>query len=120
MSLYHVTTLQAVSSIIENGLVPTIGPRSAKLNEPRAAIYLFPTLEHVEEALSNWLGDEFDDEDELAVIEIDREAVVPDTEFEVIVYDAICPSEITAVLNEEFEAIEHVNPSTRLPSASKP
>lgn len=41
------------------------------LGEDDKAIYLFSTLEDVTNALSNWLGEMFDDTEELALLRID-------------------------------------------------
>ena len=40
-TLYHVTTLDNLNSIIRNGLVPNIGDRSKKLGETESRIYFF-------------------------------------------------------------------------------
>ena len=57
ISLYHVTPLDQVGTILETGLKPLVGPRSEGMElEPR--VYLFGGLEAVEQALMNWFGDE--------------------------------------------------------------
>ncbi len=57
ISLYHVTPLDQVGTILETGLEPRIGPRSERMElEPR--IWLFGDQESVDQALMNWLGDE--------------------------------------------------------------
>jgi RNA:NAD 2''-phosphotransferase len=106
MSLFHVTTLQSLDSIMETGLLPMIGPRSSKLNEPEPAVYLFPTLDHAADAIANWLGEEFDDEDELVILEIAKEAPITDHEFEIVFRETIDPSEIISVMDEEMEVIQ--------------
>ena len=102
MSLYHVTTLASLPAILQEGIEPSIGPRSARINEITPAIYLFPTVDHVADALGNWLGDEFEDEDELVVLEVEGD--VPETpgSFEVVRYERIDPAEIVAVLDESL------------------
>lgn len=59
--LYHVTPTRNVKSILANGLIPSIGQRSAQL-ETESNLFLFPTKDAAEDAVMNWLGDEFDDE----------------------------------------------------------
>lgn len=59
---YHVTPTENVSRIMSEGLVPQRGPRSVQL-ESEDGIYLFKTMEGVENALSNWLGEEFEEDD---------------------------------------------------------
>lgn len=66
---YHVTALANVPSIRRNGLQPKIGKRSSDCQEKVEAIFLFPDQESMEDALSNWLGEELGDE-ELAILEI--------------------------------------------------
>ena len=53
---YHVTPARNLPSIQEKGLLPTIGERSLALGEGQEAVYLFPSREDVDNALSNWLG----------------------------------------------------------------
>ena len=59
MLLYHVTPTELVPQILAAGLVPQVGPRARKLFEPEPLIYLFRSAVEAEEALMNWLGDEF-------------------------------------------------------------
>ena len=68
MTLYHVTPKKNVPSIIRDGLIPQVGDRSAAMAET-PAIYLFPSREHAEDAVMNWLGDEFEDE-ELTLLKV--------------------------------------------------
>lgn len=60
MALYHVTPTINIPSIMRDGLVPQVGDRSTAMAET-PAIYLFPSREHAEDAVMNWLGDEFED-----------------------------------------------------------
>lgn len=61
-------------NIMECGLVPQIGERSDAQGEETPAIYLFPTKDDMDNALSNWLGEWFEDtygaDVELAIIKI--------------------------------------------------
>lgn len=69
---YHITPASRVDSIMHNGLVPAIGPRSAAAGEQEAFVYLFRSLLDAEDALMNWLGDAFDDDSVLlAILEVD-------------------------------------------------
>jgi hypothetical protein len=62
MIYYHVTRKDAfLNSIRYEGLVPRIGNRSILLNE-KPGIFLFPTVEDMEYALSNWLGEILEEE----------------------------------------------------------
>lgn len=61
MKYYHVTLLSNIKSIFKDGLLPKIGERSREIGEREEAVYLFPTIEDMEEALMNWLGDWYTD-----------------------------------------------------------
>ena len=69
--MYHVTPTKNLRSIMKNGLRPQIGDRSVKLHGEENGIFLFPTLDDVEDAVSNWLGDEFDEDEDLTLLAID-------------------------------------------------
>jgi hypothetical protein len=57
---YHVTKSNNIDSIMKNGLMPSVGDRSKKMNE-RPSIFLFKSIQDVEDAMMNWLGDELED-----------------------------------------------------------
>jgi len=60
---YHVTTVDSANKIIEDQqITPLIGPRSVQL-ESEEAVWLFTSQEEADNALANWLGDEFGNED---------------------------------------------------------
>lgn len=67
--LYHVTKKENYDSIMKNGLIPMIGERSEQL-ESADGVYMFPTLEDMETALGQWLGWEFEDDEELYALSI--------------------------------------------------
>lgn len=69
--VWHVTPVENLESIISDGLKPAIGPRSAELGEKVEAIYCFDSPEDLENALSNWMGDVFDEDQVLALLELD-------------------------------------------------
>lgn len=69
MELYHVTLKRNLKSIMKYGLIPQVGERSAKLNE-ELGVFLFPSVEDMELALEQWLGDEFDEEEELISLKV--------------------------------------------------
>lgn len=68
---YHVTPTKNLDAILSEGLLPKIGERSQMLGEKDEAIYLFPTKADVTNALLQWLGEMYDDDEELALLEID-------------------------------------------------
>lgn len=65
-TLFHVTPISNLESIMKNGLIPQAGERSEKLEED-PGVFLFPTYDDCENALFNWLGEEFDELDEEVV-----------------------------------------------------
>lgn len=88
---YHVTTFKNIDSILKQGLIPTIGERSQQIDEPVAAIYFFPTLDDVDTALLNWLGDEFDEDEELALLKVNlrKGSYFQSVDWELISYERI-------------------------------
>ncbi len=57
--VWHVTPSSSVPKIMQRGLTPRRGVR--RVNEQQNAIYVFPDSTSLIDALSNWLGDEFED-----------------------------------------------------------
>lgn len=110
LKLYHVTPASNIKSIMKKGLLPRVGERSAQLGE-RKAVFLFPTMEDAEEAVGNWLGDEFDDEENLALLEItldsDDENLLKEEDDDSVagyecIYLAVIPPSKIKVITEEF------------------
>lgn len=66
--VYHVTPTRNLPSIRKLGLIPRIGPNSRQLGETQPLIYLFPTRVDVNDALMNWLGDQYDDDEPLSLL----------------------------------------------------
>ena len=67
---YHLTPRRNLEAILSQGLKPSIGERSKALGEAEARIYLFDSKESLEDALGNWLGEEFDEDEELVALSI--------------------------------------------------
>lgn len=67
---YHVTPEMNLQSIRDHGLTASIGDRSEDMGEERSAVYLFPSLEDLESALGGWLGECFEEDEDLAVLEV--------------------------------------------------
>jgi len=65
--LYHVTTKKHWNSIKRNGLKMAV-PQDMEGEE--IGVYLFRNMNDVEDALMNWLGDRFDEDEELIVIKV--------------------------------------------------
>lgn len=117
MRLFHVTLSSALPAILEEGLLPRIGPRAEQLGEVVPAVYCFGNREAVEDGLMGWMADAFvhDGKDEdIVILEIDAEDVAieknPD-DFEFRILTCIAPSRIRAIFDEAWDEIspEHVS-----------
>lgn len=111
--LYHITPLVNVSSILKDGLHPMIGDRSSKLNELEPAVYLFPDMDAAENAWMNWLGEELEEENEVALlaVELPPDACTVDSVgYEVVVLSVIPPSSIK-VLAESLDEFDWQSPA---------
>lgn len=95
---YHVTPTRNLRSIMKNGLRPQIGDRSSQLDGEVEGIFLFPSLGDVEAAVSSWLGDEFDEDEELSLLAVDitglENNIVQGADYETIVNTTISPDRI--------------------------
>ena len=112
---FHVTPKRNLQPILSHGLMPKMGERSTKIGEDAARVYLFPSIEEMDNALYNWLGQEFEEEEELLILQLDipksfpvyRECDSNGEEF----FEEYCEEEIpskyvTAVYNEEYNCVE--------------
>lgn len=98
--VFHVTPTCNLPSIAEQGLLPQIGPRSAEANEPSPRVYCFTSLKAVETALSTWLGEQFEaDEESLSLLAV---AYVPDAPefFECEIDRPLDPSSLWLITND--------------------
>lgn len=70
--VYHVATDTSWEHIECHGLTPAQGERSSSAGEREPKVFLFGSRQDVEDALGNWLGEEFEDhEGDLVIIETD-------------------------------------------------
>lgn len=108
MKYYHVTLLSNLESILKDGLLPKVGERSMQARESKPAVYLFPSIEDMEDALMNWLGDLFIDfygeNTPLAVLEVNLPLGFPikkgEVEYESISEVTIPPIYISFIREE--------------------
>ncbi len=94
-TFYHMTLARNVNKVLSDGLIPRRGPRSRKMKEGDAAIYLFPTIKDAELAYTSWLGNEFADETKLALLKVTvphTMEIHSDAPYECHVYEPIPPS----------------------------
>lgn len=104
---WHVTLKENLENIVSNGLQARIGERSQLLGESLPAVYVFNTLIDAETALGQWLGDEFEEEDELVILKV-KPDTPPDfntqgdkTHYESMFFRDVRPHEIVAHYSEE-------------------
>lgn len=71
MIVFHVTLTSRLQAILSEGLRPQVGPRSKQMGEMIPAVYCFADRLACIDGLSNWLGDCFDPDEELVVMEVD-------------------------------------------------
>lgn len=102
-TLYHVTPVQNLKKIMQDGLVPRHGVRSRKIKEPTPAIYLFPSLADVDAAISGWMGNTFSDEARLALLAVTLPSNVSmrsDVEYERAIHSPIPPENIRVLTRD--------------------
>lgn len=106
--VWHVTPVENLQAIISEGLTPGIGPRSAELGETEAAIYCFDSPDDLQNALDNWLGEAFEEDEVLALLEIDVPADVQAGEgasFEVVIRTPIPVGNIN-ILSHDIDSFD--------------
>ncbi len=107
---WHATPVGNIKRITREGLVPNHGPRSREAREQRPAIFLFASVEDLETALGSWFGDEFGDNEQLAVlrVEIPEDAVRwSDVGYEIAVGTVVPPSCIT-IMHRDILSVSDV------------
>lgn len=104
--LYHLTPLAKIADILREGLVPQIGQRSKLAGETQPAIFCFHDLTQVEDALMQWIGDYFDEDEPLAVLRIaapDDVLIGEGAGYEVVVLTPINGSSIEVLYEDVWE-----------------
>ncbi len=96
--VYHVTPAVNIPTIMSRGLIPQVGDRSNKIQGETPAVYCFPDTNSLEDAMMNWLGDEFGEDEDLALLEISTSGlegdVTPNAEYEIQIFDPVPPQNI--------------------------
>lgn len=119
-TLYHVTPPANIASILQNGLLPQIGERSAIAGETVPAVFCFSSLDDVENALTNWLGDLFDEEEPLSLLRVslDSTAVLGEgAGYEVVVLSPIRAEGVTVLLQDVWGEPELTDDETNMRAA---
>lgn len=114
---YHVTLPENVPSILEHGLQPRIGENSSDCGERIPTVFCFPSREYCDEALGQWMGELFDEDEELVILEIKPEKLPgrSDVPFEVAFERAIPAEEINCLYSEDWVVIQDFDPLSSLP-----
>jgi hypothetical protein len=116
-TFFHVTTKPGMEAILANGLEPRIGVRSAEANEPTPAVFAFVDRESLENGLSNWLGEAFEDYfGELFILEF----AYTGTRFrrdlgyayEIAILEPVPASQIVRVLDEYLMPVQELQLAT--------
>src|ERR1700749_4826404 len=78
-NFYDVTPSVNVPRILKNGLIPNLGLRSAKIEKGQNKIFLFKSVDDAEDAVMNWLGDEFPEDTDLTLLKVTLPSTFPIT-----------------------------------------
>lgn len=101
-TLYHVTRYSNLDSIKLHGILPN---KPTDFEEDENAVYLFKSMDSLEDAIDSWLGDRFDEDEDVIVLEINPVGLnieKSSVDYEVISYDAIPVSNIKNIENPIF------------------
>lgn len=95
---FHVTPTKNVDSILKHGLVPSVGDRSKQLGE-HPSVFLFKDKNSAHDAVSNWLGDQFEEDEPLSLLKVKLPKHLNSKEtsagYEKQVFDIIHPKHIS-------------------------
>lgn len=112
---FHVTPAANLSSILSDGIITAIGERSQIVGEKNKAVFLFPDVSSMENALMNWLGEAFEDEENLVILQIDLPDDFPvireidsngDPFYECFTLCNISSEYISAIYDEKYNQID--------------
>jgi hypothetical protein len=100
-TVYHVTERHNVPTILRDGLIPKIGPRSKRAKEKTPRIYVFPDMTSMEDGVCNWLGDEFTKRTSLLEINVPDEWLTHDAvRWEATICQPVPPSCIKVIVDD--------------------
>ena len=103
-TLFHVTPLSNVDSILKDGLTPQLGERSRQLEDEKEGVFMFSDYENCEYALYSWLGKELEElEEALMTLKVELPLNFPldqEVEWELIARKTIHPKYISIYKNE--------------------
>ena len=97
--VFHVTRTSNIPTILKYGISPRV---PIDMPEEEKGVYLFSTIEDAEDAIMNWLGDRFEEDEPLALLTISTKGLTlnPSTVgYEVISKETIPPQNIIKIEN---------------------
>jgi len=97
--VYHLSLKSNLSKIKRNGLLANT---PSDMEDEERGVYLFKTRDEAEDALMNWYGDRFDEDEEFILLTIDSSNLTlsPTTAgFELISHKDIPPKNILSIEN---------------------
>lgn len=103
MELFHLTNQHLIPQILQEGLRPELGERSS-LCEEKKAIFLFTSMEALEDAVLNWFGDDVDEQIPLGVLRVtipefwERNILIDPN----VGYEAVCKVPIPPEFIQEY------------------
>ena len=98
--VYHVTRKRNLPTIKKHGILPS--NKFTGMTDFGAVVFLFNKKEEMEDAMMNWLGDKFSDNDELVLLTINPKNIdlfPSDVSYEIITDQVIPWSNIVKVEN---------------------
>lgn len=103
--LFHVTPARQLASIFEHGLTPACGDRSQACGEDGDRIYFFTSFAALNDALMNWMGDAFGEDECLAVLAVHRcgiadLSVTDGAEYEAASVHPVLPQALTLITRD--------------------
>lgn len=103
MQFYHVTSLKNLANIKKQGLIPKKDKRGLGFEDSKPGIYLFNSKAEASDGVMNWLGDCFDDDEELVLLtlEISSDLVEPDPELDLSAVICFHPIAASCIIDIE-------------------
>jgi len=103
MLAYHVALRKHLTSILQLGLTPRTEANAARYGEQGDAVYCFTSMASCEDALMNWLGEIFEEDESLIIltVRIDGLKTRPvEVEWEVAILETVSPERIVGAVDE--------------------
>jgi hypothetical protein len=93
---YHVTPTKNIEKIKSTGLIPSKNKETGDFG-----IFMFETTEALEDAMMNWLGDKFDENEDLSLLTLDITGLKYNhgAGYEILTTEKISPDRIKKIKN---------------------